>query len=120
MKRTPEYFQRIYVETTLDHGQATAVGDYRRGNKAYVRNVKAFAEIRKLPDQGRQFLLGLLDHSSPWVRAMAAGDLLFTDPDKASALLEGMSLVESFPWQLRASCETVLEEWRAGRFQPRA
>ncbi len=68
---------------------------------------------------GRTTLLRLLNHESPLLKAVAAIDLIFTDPEISAKVLNEIAQGYYSIGGLKTAAYMVLKEWEAGRFKPR-
>jgi hypothetical protein len=112
MKVSP---QDRFVEAAQEHGRGIIEGEPRITNRAYDRVVSAIRDLRKTPDRGEGFLLGLLDKEDlSVVRAAATYLLPLREVEAAQALdrvaKDGLPLIAF-------GAEMTLEEWRAGRLK---
>src|SRR2546428_2199911 len=80
-----------YRAAAREHGECSKTGDYKTGNKAYARKMKALGKLRKLDDHGEAVLLSLLNDPDEFVRQSAATHLLPLREETAIAALEEMA-----------------------------
>jgi uncharacterized protein DUF2019 len=105
--------ENSYIIEAAEHGRCLENGDFKRGNAAFDRKIKALSELRGRPDRGEAVLLPLLNHPNGWVKVSAATHLLPLRPELASAILE--DLASGPQSQLEFNASMVLREWRAGK-----
>ena len=102
-----------YAAAAGQHGECTERGDYRTGNKAYERIIRALNSLRALPDRGEEILLSLLNHTDDWVKIWSATHLLPLRAETACDALERLAAGGSR--HVASDAKIVLQEWRAGR-----
>lgn len=86
-------------------------GDSKTGNKYAKRYIRAFEELKKLGDEGRDALLPLFLHSRKDVRVSAAAFLLRHRTAEALAVLEAEARGEGL---VSFEAEQALQRWRDG------
>jgi Domain of unknown function (DUF2019) len=104
-----------YIVDAAEHGRCTESGDFKRGNVAFDRMEAALGKLRQHSDGGESVLKELLSHPNGWVKLSAATDLLPSQPELASAVLENLAAGPKS--QLEFNAMMVLREWRAGRLK---
>ena len=102
-----------FISEAIEHGQCVESGEFRQGNAAFGRLVKAVGELRGHADQGEAVLTALLAHPNGWVRLGAAKYLLPLRAELASTVLE--NLASGPQSHMEFDAKMVLNEWRAGR-----
>ena len=109
MAKTLEQAVHEFEQAAGEHGAATEEGDSARANKNFRKLARALNTIRKHDEQGRDALIGLLEHEDPNVRLWAASYLFGAAPEKAVETLEAIA-------QGRGICafdaKITLQEWR--------
>ncbi len=103
-----------YIKFAAIHGECTESGDYKQGNKAHDKVLKALSQLRAAGDQGRQALVALLQHENASVRLWAATHLLKTDPAIAIEKLKEIAVGQGM---IAFDAETVLSEFAKGTLQ---
>jgi hypothetical protein len=86
-------------------------GNSSGGNRYAKRYIKAFAELRKLGDRGRDALLPLFQYPRPDVRVAAAACLLRHREAEARAVLEEAARGKGL---VAFEAEQALERWNEG------
>jgi|MedtruStandDraft_1076414.scaffolds.fasta_scaffold69656_1 hypothetical protein len=107
--------QDRFIEAAKEHGQGIVEGEPQKTNRAYDRVVAAIRDLRKSPDKGEEFLMGLLDKEDlALVRAAATYLLPLREVEAVQALervtKDGLPLIAF-------GAEMALKEWRAGRLK---
>jgi hypothetical protein len=102
-----------YRTAAMQHGAATAEGDYKVANKAYDVVAGAYRELRTRGLPSQQLLLALLDDEDHAVRGWAAGHALEFAPDRGVPVLEALMRAEGIGIQ-SLNAEMTLREWRKG------
>jgi hypothetical protein len=111
MKDSPDIVANQFAQGVIGQTEAIRAGDHRRGNRYAKQYVRAFQELRKLGDEGREALVPLLQHERIDVRVMAACFLLRYRTPEAIAVLEAASKAPSI--SALGAAET-LKRWRNG------
>jgi hypothetical protein len=99
----------VFVESSIEHGNAMESGDYRRANKAYASIIKSM-KILKEGGKTDEFLK-TLNHESPSVRLSSACALLSayqTEALRALGDLANESGIVSF------DAKMTIQEWEKG------
>jgi Domain of unknown function (DUF2019) len=117
MKKTKISPEDSYVDAAILHHEKLLLGDPKGSNRQHDRLIKAIRQIRKQGDQGKDFLLGLLQHENESVKLWAACHLLTIDEKRAVETLKKIAAKAS-AWQLQTDAEMTISEWRAGRLDP--
>jgi hypothetical protein len=76
MRRSTEHLVQVFATNVLAVRETDLTGDWRKANKHVRAYLKAFDELRKIGDEGREALATLLDDPSDDVRSAAACFLL--------------------------------------------
>ena len=105
---------RLFREQADIHGIALDSGDYKKGNPAHDKVIRALSEFRKQDDRGCAILTNLIKDENPHIRGWAATYLLPLDEDAA---VQTLTLLQQEPLMRGFGAEIVLQEWRAGRLQ---
>ncbi|MCL2182855.1 MAG: DUF2019 domain-containing protein [Chitinispirillia bacterium] len=101
-----------YAKYAGEHGQATEVGDYKKGNKAWKKLIKIYLQIEEEGCLVHPLFREMLSSPDPGVRSWAATHSLKICPKEAEAVLAD---VGKTPRSLVALCaRTILEEWKKG------
>jgi len=101
-----------YAGYAIEHGQATEVGDYKKGNKAHDKLIKIYLQIKEQGNLVHPLFKEMLYSSDPGIKAWAATHCLKNFPEEAEAALVD---VGKTPRSLVAfSAEMVLKEWKKG------
>ncbi len=103
-----------YMKTAVEHGVATAAGDWRRANAAHDRLLAALQVLRSSPDRGQSALSQALSHVNSSVVCWAATHLLPLDERRSTDVLVQLS---AQPGIIGFNAKTVLNEWRAGNLK---
>jgi hypothetical protein len=91
--------------------------DYRKGNKAHDRMMKAAKQIRLThQDGGEKFFTSLLAHEIPYIVSVAAFNLIPFNPELARSTFE--RLAKEGEGEIGFDAEMTLKEWKAGRLDP--
>ncbi len=86
--KSAEEFVQVFAEAVAAQTRAIGEGDARTGNKWADKYIGAFAQLRKMGDEGRDALAVLFHHHSADVRTAAAAFLLRHRHEEAVAVLE--------------------------------
>lgn len=97
-----------YIKCAAIHGECTESGDFKQGNKAHDKLLKALSQIRAAGDLGRQALVALLQHENASVRLWSATHLLKTDPAIAIEKIKEIAVGHGM---IALCAETVLSEF---------
>jgi hypothetical protein len=100
-----------YLSAALGFGVVRRKRDFRAGNK-FATTLETIGNFLRAAPDGQAFLVSLLNHEDPYVRAWAAKDVLYFDPAKAEPILAGIGKMDDM---IALSANTTLEEWRARR-----
>ena len=103
-----------YRRHAVEHGVATAAGDYKKGNAHHDRLIEAVGSLRQRGGEGDHALLALLRDENPWVRVWAATHSLTVDEALARRTLESLS---ADPGIVGFDARTVLSEWDRGNLR---
>lgn len=76
MGSTIENLAAIFAENVIAQDACIFACDHRKGNRHAKRYIKAFNELTKYGDAGREALMVLFGHDAAGVRVMAAAFLL--------------------------------------------
>jgi hypothetical protein len=107
--------QDRFVEAAKEHGQGIVEGEPQKTNRAFDRVVSAIRDLRKSPDKGEEFLIGLLDEEDLSIVRAAATYLL---PLREVEAVQALEKVARYGLPLIAfGAEMTLKEWRAGRLK---
>jgi len=113
-KRTPE---ERYVAAAISFQMARDCYDHKTSNRAHERLYAAAREIRLYHvDSGQSFFESLLGHSMPYVRQIAAFNLIPFNASRARAIIN--ELAKGPPGEVRFAAEVTLHEWDSGRLDP--
>ena len=104
---------RQYEDAATMIGVYTESGDYKKGDREYIRLKDAYREIRRHGREGQSRHLSLLDSDVLSVRVWAAAHALEYAPEVAEPVLEYLS--KNAPGIQQLNAEMTLREWRAGR-----
>jgi hypothetical protein len=116
MKKNTTSLEEQYVNSAIGHHELLMAGNLAGSNRVHKRLHDVTRKLRAKSDRGLSALIVLLDHQHPSVRLWAAAHLLPLDENRAlKALQEISSNSKLYPWQLKTSAKTTIEEWKAGR-----
>ena len=87
-------------------------GNYKVGNAAYDRMMKARHDLKKMPDRGLAVLMRLIQHPNDWVETVAGTHLLSLNEQLGCAVLE--RLLDSPSRHVAIDAKWILRERRAG------
>ena len=104
-----------YIAAASQHGACSETGNYRVGNAAYDRMMKARHDLKKLPDRGIAVLMKLMQHPNDWVKSAAGTHLLPLNEQLGCAILE--RLLDGPSRHVASNAELILREWRAGHMR---
>lgn len=93
------------------HFKALLAGDHRKANREAREVFKAFDQLRRFGDQGREALMPLLRHEDKAVACSAAAVLLRYATGEATRVLEDLSRDRGL---LGFQAQQALERWREG------
>jgi hypothetical protein len=110
MKTSP---QDCFIESAKEHGQGIIEGKLQITNRAFDKVVSAIKDLRKSPDKGEGFLIGLLDEDNLSIVRAAAIYLLPLREVEAVQALERVAK-DGLPL-IAFGAEMTLKEWQAGR-----
>lgn len=102
---------QAYMEAAVDHGRASAEGDYRTANPRAKALIAIYQELRVRGGGAQEALLALLGHDDPNVRLSAAAHALAFAPDRGEPVLEALM---AFPGTVGLGAQMTLREWRQG------
>jgi HEAT repeat protein len=106
---SPENALSIFVESSIEHRNATENGDYRRANKAYSSVIKSMKILKE--DGETDEFLKLLNHESPSVRLSSACALLSTFETEA---LRVLGELKNDPGLVSVAAQYTILEWEKG------
>ena len=101
-----------YIAAAIHHGTCSETGNYKVGNAAYDRMMKARHDLKKLPDRGLAVLMRLIQHPNDWVKTAAGTHLLPLNEQLGCAVIE--RLLNSTSRHVASDAKLILREWRAG------
>jgi hypothetical protein len=104
-----------YIAAAIQYGTCSETGNYKIGNAAYDRMMKARHDLKKSPDRGLAVLMKLIQHPNDWVKTAAGTHLLPLNEQLGSAVLE--RLLNSPSRHVASDAELILKEWRAGHMR---
>jgi hypothetical protein len=104
-----------YIAAAIQHGTCSETGNYKVGNAAYDRMVKARHDLKKLPDRGLAVLMKLIQYPNDWVKTAAGTHLLALNEQLGCAVIE--RLLDSPSRHVASDAELILREWRAGHMR---
>jgi len=113
MKTLKEHIE-MYVESAINHGKATMMGDYKIANKNYYRIMKALNNILKYGSEGREEILKLLINEDDSVKCWAATHSLKYNELKALITLNDLSKGKGL---ICSDAKIVIEEWKKGNLR---
>jgi hypothetical protein len=104
----------VFADAVIRQNECIMDGDARRGNRHARRRIKAFEELAKIGDDGREALCELLKHERPDVRAAAACWLLRYRHAESRAVLEREAKGRGLTALGASEC---LKRWEEGAWQ---
>lgn len=107
--QTVEDALSVFEHSTVVHGEATKQGNYKVGNKAYDRIIKAVSFLRQGGNEA--LLYRYLQHEKPVVRITAA----FTLRSNEENLIKVLGQAGSCDDILAHGARHILSQWRAGK-----
>ena len=111
--KTIEELVSEYAEYASQHGKATELGDYKKGNKVHDKLIKIYRQIKEQGDLAHPMFKKMLYSSDPGVKSWAASHLLAISPKEAETVLTDIGKT---PNSLVAfTANMILEEWKKGR-----
>ena len=114
------HFRKVDDQTLLKYFEASAIGELQLQEQNEKRGqnqmwLNTMERIEELHARGRITLLEpLLTHEHPNVRRWTASVFLLIDEEKAKAVLENLSITDSFDGD---EARRVLKDWGNGKSQ---
>lgn len=100
----------VFEQSAIEHGEATKEGNFKVGNKAYDRMIKAVSFIRA--NGSNTDLLPFLEHTDINTRISAAAFIIHDHQQQAVSVLEEVRNRNDI---FAHTANLVLSQWKAGR-----
>ncbi len=98
-----------YIDEAIKHAENIVGGSKRQANKAARKLIRIRSLLLQAGEEGREIMLGLMEHENPFVRGWAAADSLALEPERALHVLEQL---QSLPGLVGLNAEFTLKTWR--------
>ncbi len=106
-----EELVNAFARAAALHSKALLAGDHRKANREAREVFKAFDQLKRLGDEGREALMPLLRHEDKAVAGSTAAVLLRYATREATRVLEDLSRDRGL---LGFQAQQSLERWREG------
>jgi hypothetical protein len=116
MKKLMESPEKEFIVFAALHHDLSATGDAKGSDDAHSKVTSAIKKIRNSRDNGQAYLEKTVQHKNPSVRLWAATYLLPLNTGMALKVLHQLER-GNCPWQLQATAEVVLDQWKTGKLK---